>query len=68
VPNYYRTLAARGLTPNYKGARFGQFGEVFGKIGYFEHWPELTVVGVKCPDGLIREFDFDHLEEVDVWA
>lgn len=63
----FRTIAARGITPEYRGADIGQDGRIYGSILYFEHFAQSTVVGVELWGG-ITEYDFQHLETVEVHA
>jgi hypothetical protein len=63
----FRTICARGITPEYRGAEIGQDGRIYGSIAYFEHFEKMTVVGVELWGG-ITEYDFQHLEEVEVYA
>jgi hypothetical protein len=71
MSKYYRTIAARGITPEYRGKYIGQGGEVYGKIVSFEHFSErITTVTVQkdVPWTSLVEYDFEHLEEVEVYA
>lgn len=72
MADYFRTIAARGITPNYVGVRIGQNGEApLGTIYSFEHFEYTTVVAVKPLPGVwapVVEYDFAHLEEVDIYA
>jgi hypothetical protein len=68
LTNYYRTLAARGLNPNYVGAGFGWGGVRYGTLVSYEHFDKTTVVIGRSDEGVLFEVDFDHLEEVDVYA
>lgn len=66
---FFRTIAARGITPEYRGKDIRQEGVIYGTILYFEHFEGSTVVGVTTNYGtLVDEYDLGHLEEVDVYA
>lgn len=69
MTKYYRTIAARGITPEYRGKEIGQNGYVYGKIAWFEHFERrITSVTVETRWGNLTEYDFEHLEEVEVYA
>lgn len=69
MAKYYRTIAARGITPEYRGKDFGEKGLIYGRLIYFEHYGHSTLVGVEEPnEPAVVEYDFEHLDLVDVYA
>jgi hypothetical protein len=71
VTKYYRTIAARGITPEYRGKVIADEDGEFGTIVGFEHFEHITVVSYQVPPeegGRVYEVDFDHLDEVRIFA
>jgi hypothetical protein len=71
LTKYYRTIAARGITPEYRGKVIADEDGEYGVIVAFEHFEHTTVIWYRVPPiegSRVYEVDFNHLDEVRVYA